>query len=124
MSTNANCKSLSTPRVPHQRPSIEDNNLFSPIYRSLVGGLQYLTFTRPDISLSINFACQFMHNPTNYNFQLIKRILQGTLDHGIRLFSQNSLELYGYSDADWGGCHITRHSTTRFCTFLGTNCIS
>ena len=46
-----------------------------------------------------------MHNSTNNDFKLIKRILryvQGTLDHGIRLFSQNSLELCWYFDANWG----------------------
>ncbi|XP_029127967.1 uncharacterized protein LOC109802636 [Cajanus cajan] len=32
-------------------------------YRSIVGGLQYITITRPELSFSINRVCQFMHNP-------------------------------------------------------------
>ncbi|KAJ0833725.1 putative RNA-directed DNA polymerase [Helianthus annuus] len=32
-------------------------------YRKLVGSLQYLAFTRPDISFAINKLSQFMHNP-------------------------------------------------------------
>ncbi|BBN68591.1 hypothetical protein Prudu_489S000400 [Prunus dulcis] len=34
-------------------------------YRSIVGGLQYLTWTRPDISFAVNQVCQFMHAPTD-----------------------------------------------------------
>jgi histone deacetylase 1/2 len=30
-------------------------------YRSLVGGLQYLTVTRPDLSFVINKMCQYLH---------------------------------------------------------------
>jgi hypothetical protein len=29
-------------------------------YRSTVGGLQYLTITRPDISFVVNKVCRFM----------------------------------------------------------------
>ena len=31
-------------------------------YRSIVGALQYATFTHPKISYSVNKACQFMHS--------------------------------------------------------------
>uniref|UniRef100_A0A2N9ELD8 Reverse transcriptase Ty1/copia-type domain-containing protein n=1 Tax=Fagus sylvatica TaxID=28930 RepID=A0A2N9ELD8_FAGSY len=33
-------------------------------YRSVVGSLQYLSLTRPDISFAVNKVCQFMANPT------------------------------------------------------------
>lgn len=33
-------------------------------YRSIVGALQYLTLSRPEISHDVNLLCQFMHCPT------------------------------------------------------------
>lgn len=56
------------------------------IYRSLVGALQYLTFTRPDLSFVVQQACQFMSAPTQDHLQASKRILRylmGTLHYGL-----------------------------------------
>jgi hypothetical protein len=33
-------------------------------FRQIVGALQYLTFTRPDICFVVNRVCQYMHAPT------------------------------------------------------------
>lgn len=33
------------------------------LYRSVVGALQYVTITRPEIAYSVNRICQFMQNP-------------------------------------------------------------
>lgn len=32
--------------------------------------------------------------------------------------------LYAFSDADWAGCPLTRHSTIGYSAYLGSNCIS
>ena len=45
-------------------------------YRSVVGALQYLSLTRPDISYSVNKVCQFMHKPTEIHWSAVKRILR------------------------------------------------
>ena len=122
------CKPISTPMVTKLRAPVDDDLFHDPqFFRSIVGGLQYLTFTRPELSFSVNYVCQHMQSSTNFHFQLVKRILryvQGTIEHGIRLLSSNTLDLYGFSDADWAGCPITRRSTTGFCVFIGGNCIS
>lgn len=33
------------------------------LYRSLVGSLQYLSRTRPNLSFSVNQVCQYLHSP-------------------------------------------------------------
>lgn len=96
-------------------------------YRSLVGALQYLTFTRPDICYAVQQVCFFMHDPRAPHLAALKRILrylQGTLTHGLHLFPSSDLSLTAYTDADWGGCPDTRHSTSGYCVFLGQNLIS
>ncbi|KAL0549927.1 hypothetical protein IC582_014422 [Cucumis melo] len=46
------------------------------LYHKLVGSLQYLTFTRPDIVFSVNRASQFMHKPIVIHFSAVKHILR------------------------------------------------
>ncbi|GJY22683.1 ribonuclease H-like domain-containing protein [Tanacetum coccineum] len=46
------------------------------LYRSLVGALQYLTFTRPDISYVVQHICLYMHDPRDPHFSALKRILR------------------------------------------------
>lgn len=74
-------------------------------YRSLVGALQYLTWTRPNLSFTVNLVCQFMHSPTLSHFQAVKRImryLKGSIDIGLRFCKlPTSLSIHAYSNADW-----------------------
>ncbi|XP_048426878.1 uncharacterized mitochondrial protein AtMg00810-like [Pyrus x bretschneideri] len=96
------------------------------LYRSVVGALQYLTFTRPDIAFSVHQVSQFMQNPMASHFTAIKRILRylkGTLHHGIYC-SNGPLQLKAFSDADWAGNPNDRRSTTSLAVFLGNNPIS
>ncbi|GJR86528.1 ribonuclease H-like domain-containing protein [Tanacetum coccineum] len=93
------------------------------LYRNLAGSLQYLIFTRPDISYAIQHVCLYMHDPREPHFSALKRILwyvRGTLDYGLRLFSSSTTDLVAYSDADWAGCPTTRRSTSGYCVFLET----
>lgn len=41
-------------------------------YRQLVGSLQYLQLTRPDVAFAVNRLSQFMHKPTDIYFQAAK----------------------------------------------------
>nr|GFC48651.1 retrotransposon protein, putative, unclassified [Tanacetum cinerariifolium] len=89
-----------------------------------LGGLQYLTFTRPDLFYAIQQICLYMHDPREPHFAALKRILRyvrGTVDFGLQLYASATTSLVGYTDADWAGCPSTRRSTSGYCVFLGDN---
>ena len=68
-----------------------------------------------------------MHAPSNANFRELKRVLRyvkGTVDLGMHIHSNSSSNLYAFANVDWACCPLTRRSTTGYCTFLGSNCIS
>ncbi|WMV57458.1 hypothetical protein MTR67_050843 [Solanum verrucosum] len=108
--------------------SVDTQLLDNPfMYRKMVGSLQYLSFTRPDIQYAVNMASQFLHQPRLIHFQAIKRIfryLKGTPAHGLQLNKNTFHSLTPFLDSDWAGCTTTRRSTSRFCIFLGSNLIS
>ncbi|KAL4038612.1 hypothetical protein IC575_002234 [Cucumis melo] len=96
------------------------------LYHRLIGSLQYLTFTSPDIAFFVNRASQFMHKPTVIHFSTVKRILRylcGTPIHGIK-FRKVLFSLQTFCDFDWAGDTSDRRSTSSFIAFLGSNPIS
>ncbi|KAJ0519331.1 putative RNA-directed DNA polymerase [Helianthus annuus] len=123
------CKPCTTPVDLSAKLSATEGPLFADptLYRSLAGALQYLNFTRPDISYAVQQVCLFMHEPREPHFAFMKSIfgyLQGTVDYGLRIMKCASNDLIAYSDTDWGGCPDSRRSTSGYCTFLGDNLIS
>ncbi|GKA95166.1 ribonuclease H-like domain-containing protein [Tanacetum coccineum] len=90
------CNPSRTPVDTESKLGTTGDVVFDPtLYRSLACSLQYLTFTRPDISYVVQ-----------------------------QLFSSSTTDLVAYSDADWAGCPTTRRSTSSYCVFLGNNLIS
>ncbi|XP_048424280.1 uncharacterized mitochondrial protein AtMg00810-like [Pyrus x bretschneideri] len=123
------CKSTSTPCKPHTQILTGEGTLVSDPshYRSIVGALQYLTFTRPDIAHSMNMVCQFMAQPTNVHMVLVKRILryiQGTIGYGLHYTKSKEFNITAYSDSDWAADINTRRSITGFVVYLGNNPVS
>lgn len=59
-------KPTHTPLAANTQLSKEGSHKFCDptLYRSVVGALQYLTFTQPDISVAVNKVCQLMQHPT------------------------------------------------------------
>ena len=57
----ANAKAIPTPMLTSSKLSTQgDSDFENPtLYRSIVGGLQYATITRPDISFSVHKVSQF-----------------------------------------------------------------
>ena len=97
------------------------------MYRSVVGALQYILITRPELSYSINRVCHFMHDPKLHHWQAVKRILRylaGTSNFGLLLKRQSLSSIIGFSDADWGVDVDDRKSTTAYCIYIGSNLVS
>jgi histone deacetylase 1/2 len=111
------CKTTTTPMSTTDKISDVDGELLSSAdateYRSIVGGLQYLTITRPDISYAVNRVCQYLHAPRNTHWSAVKRILRYirlTVSYGLHLRSNSSGVLSAYSDVDWAGSSDDRRS--------------
>nr|GEU84856.1 ribonuclease H-like domain-containing protein [Tanacetum cinerariifolium] len=89
--------------------------------------LQYLTFTRLDLSYAVQQICLHMHDPREPHFAALKCILRyvrGTVDFGLHLYVFATTSLVGYTDADWAGCPSTHSSTSGYCVYLGDNLLS
>ena len=95
-------------------------------YRSLAGALQYLTFTRPDLTYAVQQVCLHMHDPRESHLAVLKRLLRYVriVGFGLALHRSPTSELVVYTDADWAGCPDTRRSTSGYAVFLGGNLVS
>ena len=96
-------------------------------YRKIIGRLLYLTLTRPDISYAVQHLSQFLQQPTDLHYQAalhVLRYLKGTPNKGLFYSRHNDLQLYAYSDADWGSCKMSSRSLTGYYVFLRTSLIS
>ncbi|WMV09485.1 hypothetical protein MTR67_002870 [Solanum verrucosum] len=84
-------KAVSTPlERKHGLQQVTGNSINVSTYSSIVGSLQYLTITRPDVSHTINLVSQFMQTPNTEHLQAVKRILiyvKGTSLYGLRLLT-------------------------------------
>jgi histone deacetylase 1/2 len=127
----SSCKPVSTPLSTSEKLSAFEGTRLGPVdatrYRSIVGALQYLTLTRPDIAFSVNKVCQFLHAPTDIHWAAVKRILRylrGDTKLGLKIRKLNSMMVSGFSDADWAGSVDDRRSTSGFSIFLGANLVS
>ncbi|KAG8489820.1 hypothetical protein CXB51_017861 [Gossypium anomalum] len=128
-SSMANAKGAHTPMVSSSALSKNEGEpLADPTeYRSLVGALQYVVLTRPNVAYTVNRVCQFMHAPTSSHMVALKRILRylcGTFSHGLVFRPSDRLSLVGYANANWGLDFDDRRSTTGYCIYFGYTPIS
>ncbi|GJV11866.1 ribonuclease H-like domain-containing protein [Tanacetum coccineum] len=122
------CNPSRTPVDTKYKLGLEGVPVQDPIlYRSLAEGLQYLTFTRLDLSYAVHQVYLYMHDLREPHFSTLKRILRyvrGTVDFGLQLYAFATTSLVGYTDADWAGFPSTRRSTLGYCIFLGDSLLS
>ena len=97
------------------------------LYRQLVGSLNYLTLTRPDIAYSVGLVSRFMSKPQQTHFKVAKRILRyikGTINMGLFFDVNSAFILQGYTNSDLGGDPNDEKSTCGYCFFVGSGAIS
>lgn len=121
------CKPISTPLASKVIASKNSDRPFHDpsLFQSPVGVLQYLTLTRPDLSLAFILfvsVCMLL-------WYMSSRMLRFSLylwDYSSwsLILSLSSLDLFAYVDVDWASRKLTCCSTSSYCTFLGANCIS
>ena len=88
----------------------------------IVGALQYLTFTGPDICFVVNRVCQFIHAPTYSHWGVIKLILhylRGTTTYGLHITCSSFFALDSFTYAYWAGSIDDRKSTSGYLVFFG-----
>lgn len=107
----------------HEGKELED----STMYRQLVGSLIYLTLTRPNISYGVAVMSRYMPNPKKPHLEAIRRIrryVKSTIGYDTMYKKSEGSNLVGYCDADYGGDHDTRRSTTGYAFMIGSGAVS
>eukprot|EP00253_Pinus_taeda_P021240 PITA_21240 len=94
------CNPLTTPMEQNLKlTSIEGKEIEDATkYRQLVGSLNYLTTTRPDISFAVGILSRFMQKPCEGHWSAEKRVLRylkGTQDFGIKYTQVDDFSLIG-----------------------------
>ena len=118
---------LKTATADHDQPLSTEEHAQ---YRRAVGKLQWMTYTRPDISYATKELARALQQPTTADQQKLKHLLRyikGTKDYKqiirptVKLPAKAIPDINVYVDSDWAGCPTTRKSTTGFIiSLLGT----
>ena len=122
-------KPIDTPMDPNEKllPNQGEPFVDPGRYRRLVGKLNYLTITRPDISFAVSIVSQFLNSPCKAHWNAVMRILRyikGSPGKGLLYEDRGHTRIVGYSDADWAGSPSDRRSTSGYCVLIGGNLIS
>ena len=122
-------KLVGTPMFTGHRLSKNDDSkeVNQTTYKSMIGKLQYVVHTRPDIALAIGMVAIFSTNLKENHMMVIKIImsyLKGTKDNGLWYNKGDNFELKAFTNVDWVGSIDDRKSTSSGAFFLGKRLVS
>ena len=121
-------KPCSSPMAPGIHLTRKDELFDDPKrYRRLVGKLNYLTVTRPNIAHSVNVVSQYMSSPTVDNWIVVEHILcylKGAPRRGILYSNHRHNMVECFMDTDWARSNEDRRSKSGYCVFVGGNLVS
>ncbi|GJU49105.1 hypothetical protein Tco_1218660 [Tanacetum coccineum] len=93
----------------------------------MIGGLLYLTASRPDIAFVTFICARYQARPTEKHLKEVKRIfryLRQTINMGLWYSKDFGFELIAYSDADHAGCNDDYKNASGGIQFLGVKLVS
>ena len=97
------------------------------LYRKIVGKLNFLVHTRPDLAFCVQFLSQFMSDPRLPHYEAAIHVLHYLNKDPNQGLFMNDVEDFGlraYCDSDWAACPNSRRSVSGFVILLGNSPIS
>ncbi|GKE95359.1 hypothetical protein Tco_1580214, partial [Tanacetum coccineum] len=122
------CVSMSTPMATERLyADLQGTPTDQMTYRHMIGGLMYLTASRPDITLATFVCALYQARPTVKHLKEVKwifRYLRQSYNIGLWYPKDSGFKLTSYSDADRVGCKVNCKSTSGALQFLGGKLVS
>ncbi|GJR42079.1 retrovirus-related pol polyprotein from transposon TNT 1-94 [Tanacetum coccineum] len=122
------CVSMSTPMATERLDAdLQGTPTDQTTYRRMIGGLMYLTASRPDIAFATFICARYQARPTIKHLKEVKRIfryLRQSYNMGLWYLKDFEFELVTYLDADHSGCKDDCKSTSAGLQFLGEKLVS
>ncbi|GKE32824.1 retrovirus-related pol polyprotein from transposon TNT 1-94, partial [Tanacetum coccineum] len=122
------CDTISTPMATTKLDAdLQGTPVDQTKYHSMIGGLMYLTASRPDIAFATFVCARYQARPTEKYLKEVKRIfryLRQSINMGLWYSKDSGFELIAYVDADHAGCNDDCKSTSEGIQFLGDKLVS
>ncbi|GJU47441.1 retrovirus-related pol polyprotein from transposon TNT 1-94 [Tanacetum coccineum] len=122
------CVSMSTPMATERLDAdLQGTPTDQTTYHRMIGGLMYLTASRPDIAYATFVCARYQARPTVKHLKEVKRIfryLRQSYNMGLWYPKDSGFKLIAYSDADHAGCKDDCKSTSEGLQFLGEKLVS
>ncbi|GJT08655.1 retrovirus-related pol polyprotein from transposon TNT 1-94 [Tanacetum coccineum] len=122
------CVSMSTPMATERLDAdLQGTPTDQTTYRRMIGGLMYLTASRPDIAYATFVCARYQARPTVKHLKEVKwifRYLRQSYNMGLWYPKDFGFELIAYSDADHAGCKDDCKSTSGGLQFLVEKLVS
>ncbi|GKA11114.1 retrovirus-related pol polyprotein from transposon TNT 1-94 [Tanacetum coccineum] len=122
------CVSMSTPMVTRRLDvDLQGTPINQMTYHRMIGGLMYLTASRPDIAFATFVCARYQACPMVKHLKEVKRIFQylrQSYNMGIWYPKESGFKLIAFSDAYHAGCIDDCKSTSGGLHFLGEKLMS
>nr|GEX32401.1 integrase, catalytic region, zinc finger, CCHC-type, peptidase aspartic, catalytic [Tanacetum cinerariifolium] len=122
------CVSMSTPMATERLDAdLQGTSTDQTTYHRIIGGLMYLTASRPYIAYATFVCTRYQARPTVKHLKKVKQIfryLRQSYNKGLWYSKDSRFELLAYSDTDHAGCKDDCKSTSGGLQFLGGKLVS